>query len=208
MQLNGLTGIIYKTGVWTIRLFYTNLLWIVFTLLGLGVFGLMPATVSLFAVLRQWIIKKEDFPIFKNFLYYYRKEFIKSNLFGLLFLVVGFIIRVDIIFLKESSTLFLQILSGVMLCIGLLFFIILLYFFPVYVHFDISFTQHLKYALIIGVSQVSSTIIMVLGLALVFCLYWYISGLIPLFFMSLFSLNLMWFGYRSFVKIEYEQQQV
>ncbi|MGP4039584.1 YesL family protein [Gracilibacillus sp. D59] len=208
MQLNGLTGFIYKTGEWAIRLFYTNLLWIFFTLLGLGVFGLMPATVSLFAVLRQWIIKKEDFPIFRSFLYYYRKEFIKSNLFGLLFLVVGSIIRVDIIFLKESSTLFLQILSGVMLCIGLLYFIILLYFFPVYVHFDISFTQHLKYALIIGVSQVSSTIMMVLGLALVFCLYWYISGLIPLFFMSLFSLNLMWFGYRSFVKIEYELQQV
>ncbi|SHN24652.1 YesL family protein [Gracilibacillus kekensis] len=207
MQLNGLTGIIYKIGIWTIRLFYTNLLWIVFTLLGLGVFGFMPATVSLFAVLRQWIIKKDDFPIFKSFLYYYRKEFIKSNLFGLLFLVVGFIIRVDIIFLKESSTLFLQILSGVMLCIGILFFIILLYFFPVYVHFNISFVQHIKYAFIIGVSQVASTIMMMLGLAIVFSLYWYISGLIPLFFMSLFCLNLMWFGYRSFVKIEYLQQQ-
>jgi len=207
MQLNGLTGIIYQIGVWTIRLFYTNLLWFVFTLLGLGIFGIMPATVSLFAVLRQWVLKKEDFPIFKRFLYHYRKEFVKSNLFGLLFLVVGFIIRVDIIFLSESSTLMLQILSGVMLCIGLLFVIILLYFFPIYVHFDISFTQHIKYAFIIGISQISSTIMMIVGLIAVFCLYWYVSGLIPLFFMSLFSLNLMWFGYRSFVKIEYLQQE-
>lgn len=207
MQLNGLTGIIYQIGVWTIRLFYTNLLWFVFTLLGLGIFGIMPATVSLFAVLRQWVLKKEEFPIFKRFLYHYRKEFVKSNLFGLLFLVVGFIIRVDIIFLSESSTLMLQILSGVMLCIGLLFVIILLYFFPIYVHFDISFTQHIKYAFIIGISQISSTIMMIVGLIAVFCLYWYVSGLIPLFFMSLFSLNLMWFGYRSFVKIEYLQQE-
>lgn len=207
MQLNGLTGIIYQIGVWTIRLFYTNLLWFVFTLLGLGIFGIMPATVSLFAVLRQWVLKKEEFPIFKRFLYHYRKEFVKSNLFGLLFLVVGFIIRVDIIFLSESSTLMLQILSGVMLCIGLLFIIILLYFFPIYVHFDISFTQHIKYAFIIGISQISSTIMMIVGLIAVFCLYWYVSGLIPLFFMSLFSLNLMWFGYRSFVKIEYLQQE-
>src|SRR5699024_2223934 len=207
MQLNGLTGIIYQIGVWTIRLFYTNLLWFVFTLLGLGIFGIMPATVSLFAVLRQWVLKKEEFPIFKRLLYHYRKELVKSNMFGLFFLVVGFIIRVDIIFLSESSTLMLQILSGVMLCIGLLFIIILLYFFPIYVHFDISFTQHIKYAFIIGISQISSTIMMIVGLIAVFCLYWYVSGLIPLFFMSLFSLNLMWFGYRSFVKIEYLQQE-
>lgn len=206
MQLNGLMKVIYQAGEWVIRLVYANLLWILFTLLGLGIFGIMPATVSLFTLLRQWIMGDETVPALKIFWNSYRKEFLKANMFGIIFLVVGYILRMDLIFLKTSSHLLFQILLVVIFCLGLLYFITLLNFFPVYVHFDISFSNYLKYALLIGVSQLSSTIMMILGGVILFCLYWYFSGLIPLLCVSLFSLNIMWFGYRSFKKIEYEQQ--
>lgn len=205
MKMRGLTKVIYQAGEWIIRLVYANFLWMFFTLIGLGVFGFMPATAGLFSLLRQWIMGKQTESAFKTFWKNYRQEFLKSNLFGLIFLVVSFIIGLDILYFKTSSQLIFQVLLAVMLGLGVIFFIMFLNFFPVYVHFDLPFLKYFKYAFLIGLSQLSSTLMMVLGAAVIFCLYWYLSGLLPLFCVSLFSLNLMWFGHRSFKKIEYEQ---
>src|SRR5699024_6696995 len=138
MQLNGLTKIVYHVGEWVIKLIYANLLWMFFTILGIGVFGIMPATVGLFTLLRQWIIGNKAVPAFKTYWHSFRQEFIKTNLFGIIFLAIGYILRIDIIFFKTSSHLIFQILLVVMFCLGLLYFITLLNFFPVYVHFDIG----------------------------------------------------------------------
>jgi len=207
MQLNGAMKVVYQAGEWIIRLVYANLLWMLFTLLGLGIFGFMPATVSLFALLRKWIIGNEVDSAFTIFWTNYRKEFLKANLFGVMFLVIGLIIRLDILFFQDSSNLVFQILFVLMICLSLLYFITLVNFFPVYVHFDLSIFNYVKYALLIGLSQLSSTLMMIFGSIIIFCLYWYVSGLIPLLCVSLFCLNIMWFGYRSFKKIELEQQK-
>lgn len=206
MQLNGLMKVVYQAGEWVIKLVYANVLWMFFTLLGLGIFGLMPATVGLFTLLRKWIMGDETESAFQIYWNSFRHEFFKSNLFGLLFLVVGYILRIDMIYFKTSSHFLFQALLIIMFCLGVVYFITLLNFFPVYVHYNISFFEYFKYALLIGISQLSSTFMMIIGCIVIFCLYWYFSGLIPLLCVSLFSLNLMWFGYRSFKKIEYEQQ--
>lgn len=207
MQLNGAMKVVYQAGEWIIRLVYANLLWMLFTLLGLGIFGFMPATVSLFALLRKWIIGNEVDSAFTIFWTNYRKEFLKANLFGVMFLVIGLIIRLDILFFQDSSNLVFQILFVLMICLSLLYFITLVNFFPVYVHYDLSIFNYVKYAFLIGLSQLSSTLMMIFGSIIIFCLYWYVSGLIPLLCVSLFCLNIMWFGYRSFKKIELEQQK-
>ncbi|MCJ7841312.1 YesL family protein [Lederbergia sp. NSJ-179] len=206
MQLNGPMKVVYQAGEWLIKLVYANLLWLIFIIVGLGIFGLMPATVGLFTLLRQWIMGNETESAFKIYWNSFRQEFIKSNLFGLIFLAIGYILRIDVIFFKTSSHILFQILLVMMFCLSFLYLITLLNFFPVYVHFKISFFEYFKYALLIGISQLSSTIMMMIGCVVIICLYWYFSGLIPLLCMSLFSLNLMWFGFRSFKKIEYEQQ--
>lgn len=207
MQLNGAMKVVYLAGEWIIRLVYANLLWMLFTLLGLGIFGFMPATVSLFALLRKWIIGNEVDSAFTIFWTNYRKEFLKANLFGVMFLVIGLIIRLDILFFQDSSNLVFQILFVLMICLSLLYFITLVNFFPVYVHYELSIFNYVKYAFLIGLSQLSSTLMMIFGSIIIFCLYWYVSGLIPMLCVSLFCLNIMWFGYRSFKKIELEQQK-
>ncbi|GGH76220.1 putative membrane protein YesL [Pullulanibacillus pueri] len=207
MKLNGLMNVIYQGGEWIIKLVYANLLWIFFTIIGLGVFGVMPATVGLFTLLRQWIMGKEIVPAFQTMRETFRKEFFKSNLIGLIFLAIGYMLRMDILYFKSSSHLVFQFFLIIMLCLGLCYFITLLNFFPVYVHFDVKFFDYFKYALLIGVTQLASTIMMVLGSVVLFCLYWYFSGLIPLFCISFICLNLMWFGSRSFKKIELQQKQ-
>lgn len=206
MKLNGLMGVFYRCGEWVIKLVYANFLWVIFTVLGLGIFGLMPSTVALFTVLRQWMMGRDSVSAFRIFRQTFRREFLKSNAIGIIFLAGGYILRVDLIFLKSSTNPVLQGVLILMLCLGLLYFITLLNFFPVYVHFDIPFFRYFQYALMIGISQLPTTIMMVIGGIALFCLYWYVSGLMPLLCASLFSLIIMWFGSRAFKKIEIEQE--
>ena len=60
-KLNGL-------GEWVIRLVYLNFLWIGFSLLGLGILGIFPATSALFSVLRKYFIKNERVKLLLNFI--------------------------------------------------------------------------------------------------------------------------------------------
>ena len=69
-KLNGL-------GEWVIRLVYLNFLWIGFSLLGLGILGIFPATSALVSVLRKYFIKNERVKISSEFYRYYKKDFWK-----------------------------------------------------------------------------------------------------------------------------------
>jgi uncharacterized membrane protein YesL len=61
------------------KLAYLNLLWIVFSVGGLIVFGSIPASVSLFTIVRKWLINKEtDLPIFHTFFQNYKNEFLNQ----------------------------------------------------------------------------------------------------------------------------------
>src|SRR5690625_6922967 len=74
------------------RLAYVNLLWILFTILGLGIFGIFPATIALFAVTRKWVMGDRDIPVFSTFWQTFRKEFLKSTLLGWVLFVIGYMI--------------------------------------------------------------------------------------------------------------------
>lgn len=59
---------------WLFRLMWTNLLWIGFTILGLGIFGIMPATVAMFTVVRKWQMHETEISIWSVFKETYFKE--------------------------------------------------------------------------------------------------------------------------------------
>jgi len=98
---------------WLIRLIWTNLLWIFFTVAGLGVFGIMPATVAMFTVTRRWNMKETEFSIWHLFKDTYIKSFKESNLIGLIFLLIGGFLFLDLSFSEQMTgffSLFLYVL--------------------------------------------------------------------------------------------------
>lgn len=204
MELEGMTGRFFKICEIITRLAYANLLWIGFTLLGLGFFGFMPATTALFAVTRKWTMGEQDIPVFKTFWETYRKEFLKSNLFGLVLFLIGYIIYIDLTFLPTGG-LFSVLRMGIFIC-GLLYAITLLYIFPIYVHYDWKKTQYLKYALLIGVSHPHYTAIMAVGLGSLYYLCAKFPGVIPFFSVSLLAYVMMWTVYKVMRKLEIAQQ--
>lgn len=200
MELEGLTGQFYRISLVISRMAYINILWIIFTLLGLVVFGFMPATVGLFAVIRKWLMGEKDVPIFPTFWKNYRQEFLKSNLLGLILFAIGYILYVDFAFLPAGG--FYTFLRVVLVMATILYAIVLLYIIPVYVHYDWKLRLHIKYALLLGAGHPHFTLLMIIGGGALYYVCTVIPGIIPFFSISILAYIMMWIAYIVIKKME------
>lgn len=159
----------YKFSVWITRLAYLNILWIAFTIVGLGIFGIMPATIAMFSVARKWIVMDEqDTPIFKTFWNTYRNDFVKANGIGLpLFSIVYLEVVAFIILFNHEETIYNVAAFGVV-AIFILIAIVLAYLFPIYVHFDLKIIDYFKWSFIIGIIHPILTAVMLIGVAAIY----------------------------------------
>lgn len=206
MFSNGMFGTFYRFGELVLVLLYVNLLWILFTVLGLIVFGIGPSTVSMYAVFREWSIGKSDVPVFRTFFKTYRKEFLKANGLGLLLLTVAYMLYINLNFL-EFDDVFLQTFTRVVLIFSsVVFGIMLIYIFPVYVHYDNKFFNHFKNATLIAIYQPLRTVYAIAACLTLYYLFFYLPVFILLMGASLTSSVLMFIAYRTFIKIEYKQE--
>ncbi|MEH7253744.1 DUF624 domain-containing protein, partial [Neobacillus niacini] len=62
--------------IWMLKVAYLNVLWISFTLVGLGLFGLFPSTGAMYTIVQKWLRKEPVEKIFHTFWNIYKKEFI------------------------------------------------------------------------------------------------------------------------------------
>jgi uncharacterized membrane protein YesL len=203
MQLGGFTGGFFRFSEWAMKLAYLNLLWILFTILGFGVFGIMPATVATFTIARKWLRQEEDIRIGKTFFSTYKKEFLKSNGIGLILGSVGMILYVNYQHSHVIENPIIHIVvASLILLMGILYGILLLYIVPVYVHFDLKLSHYFKYALMIGIMNIHLTIVMLVSIYLLYLFLMFIPGLIPVFVVSLLALVIMGISYYAFLLLE------
>ncbi|GAE33977.1 YesL family protein [Halalkalibacter akibai] len=208
MPTTGFMGGFYRVSEWIMRLAYVNLLWILFALLGLVLFGLMPATIAAFAVIRKWFMGEGDIPIFKTFFSIYKESIIKANILGFILSVITFILYIDFLFVRTLDGLFQIIMTVALMTVSLLLLITVCYIFPVYVHYQLKLTDYPKNSLMIGLLNPLSTLTMIGGLLILYQIYVYIPGLIPFFGTSLIVLSLMGPAYFSFKKIESKKEKL
>jgi uncharacterized membrane protein YesL len=190
-----------------LKLAYMNILWIFFTILGLVVFGFFPATISMFTIVRKWLKREEPFPIFHTFWHTYRKEFLKSNGFGLIFILIGYVLYYDFTFIGLNSGK-LTFLVPVLVLILIAYVITLLFFFPVYVHFDLSFFRTFKQTLLIALSSPLEAVQILLACGLVYGAVNLLPGITPFFTGSVLSIVVMWISLKAFEKIEKKKRNV
>lgn len=209
MEMTGIWGGFYRISLWVMRLAYINILWILFTVIGFIICGYMPATVALFTVIRKWIHKETDIPIFKTFLGSFKKEFKIANLFGIILLITGAILYVDLQYVGtvNDSPLYPILLGGLFLA-GVIYFILVLYIIPVYVHYNLSFWQYIKYAILIGLTNLHYSITMVLILYGLYLLMMHIPGLFPFFSISTAAFIVMLSANLSFGDLQRKQNKI
>ncbi|TSB45499.1 YesL family protein [Alkalicoccobacillus porphyridii] len=165
MDMRGPMGGLQKIAEWITRLAYINLLWLGFTIAGLVIFTIFPATFAMFAVIRKWILGETDLPVFKTFLSYFKKDFISGNLIGLLITVIGLILYVDLQFLITfAGEGIVAYFYYPVLFVTLVVALGTLFIFPVYVHYDLKRLQVIKTAFFLMAVNPILSILMVVAL--------------------------------------------
>jgi uncharacterized membrane protein YesL len=186
---------------WIARLAYINLLWIGFSVAGFILFGLMPATAAMFTIIRKWIMGENDFSILQTFWQTYKTEFLKSNALGGILMTIGGLIFLDLRISQSGTTAFSLVMSLLMISGLFILFIMFLYVWPIFVHFNLSIFNILKTAFVLSISQPMFTIVMIVGSLAVYFIMMNIPGLIPFFGGSLLAFIIMWSSSLCFNKI-------
>src|SRR5699024_8480186 len=145
MYNNKLLNLLYNMMEWIMRIAYINLLWILFTALGLVVGGAFPATVGVYTVMRQWRVKRADsLRVWKTFWKAYRSSFVKVNIIGYILLIVGFILYMDIRVFHMHSGIFYLVLTYLTSIFFIIHIAMWMFLFPVYVHYELKSLDYLK----------------------------------------------------------------
>ncbi|WP_160718867.1 YesL family protein [Bacillus sp. USDA818B3_A] len=195
--MGGLSGLL-KIFAIALNLAYLNFLWIIFSLLGLVVFGFFPATSAMFGVIRKWFLEDWDLPIFKTFWNLYKKEFIKSNILGYILFLAGFILYLDIKLVQQMSNIYMTMVHYFLLMLTFVYVLTIFYVWPVFVHFELSVLQVIKTAFSFMVISPYSTIMMAAGGVIFYFTVQQFPGLLLIFGGSVSTLLIMWSTHIAF----------
>ncbi|BAM46399.1 YesL family protein [Amphibacillus xylanus] len=198
----------YRVAEWIWRMAYVNILWLGFSLLGLGIFGIFPATVALLSVLRKWLTGEPDISIFKQFWSSYKADFLKANILGYLLGVLGYIIWFNYQYLGTvTGTERIFILIGWYVAV-VLFILLALFLFPVYVHFKMPLLHYFRTTIVIAISSPFALITLVIALYLALRLFLFVPGLIPFYSMSVTGWLMMWTSVQAFRRIDRKRERI
>lgn len=187
---------------WVTRIALLNVLWIVFTILGLGFLGLFPSFSATFTIARKWVNGETDIPVVKTFWQYYKKDFVKSNLLGYLLSVVGYVLYLDFVFLTVSPSKAVYLLTIPFVLIAFIFTLTLLYVFPVFVYYDMKLFQVLKSSFFMMLLNPLQTLIMIIGCLGLGVILWAFQGLAIFFGPAIFAMIIMMPAHRAFQRVK------
>jgi uncharacterized membrane protein YesL len=208
MILGKTMGKLFTLCEWVMKLAYVNLLWFLFTIVGLVIFGFFPATVALFTIVRKWIVKETDLPIWRTFLTVFLKEFKSSNKLGLVFIFSGIFLAFDVFYIRTIEGVFQFILIIPLLIIAAVYLMVFLYIFPLYVHYEFKLKDYLKNAFFLSVFHFHITLLMLISLIAILFLLLYQPGLIPFFSAVSIAWIFMFCGMYSFNRIDQRQGKI
>lgn len=162
-------GKLYKSMEFIMNAFLLNLLWLV---LCLPILTIFPATTAMFGVVREWK-KQNDIRIFTAFFRLFRENFKQSFLIGILWLVFTGLLLGDLIIINQLNSSVKYILFSFFFLMGILYLFVSIYIFPVLVHYQVTWKNAIKNALLLSISTLHHTILSILIIAacLVLCFY-------------------------------------
>ncbi|WP_026672950.1 YesL family protein [Alkalihalobacterium bogoriense] len=158
--MNEMNKPLHRFCEWLMSLAYLNLLWIIFSAAGFIIFGIIPATISMFAVIRQWLMKDTP-PTSKAFWLYYKTNFWKGNLLFFPFVGIGYLLLVNFrLHLLADYTLPL-FLFYFLLIVSVVYGLIFIYIFPIFVHFEYPSSSYYKNSLLFAFSHPYYSVLLV-----------------------------------------------
>src|SRR5690625_111936 len=187
---------------WITRMAILNFCWISFTFLGLGVFGLFPATIASLSVSRKWIMGETRLKTWEVFIHVFRKEFLLANVLGWLLTLLGGVLYFNYQLLASPSNEYPVFITFAFYFLLFTYSLLIIWVFPLLAHYQTNILNYLKNALIIGLSKIHQTI--PIGILLFVIVYYSLKIPTLIIFMSfsIFSIVWMWLSIRIFRKID------
>ena len=197
MKLTGINGFIYRICTLIMQFAYLQLLWICYTVLGLGIFGIFPATAAMFSVVRKWIMGESDIPVYQTFWKTYKTEFLKVNMLGLILTAIGWILYIDYHYFTFGESVVSSVIKIVTLIVTYFFIITCIYFFPVYVHYHYRLMDYIKFSFLYSLASPLKSA----GIFIISSVIYYLFMKVPVVFMffsgSAISYIWMWYVYTT-----------
>jgi len=199
-----LMGSLHGLCDWIMRFSIINILWIIFNIPIIFVTILMnftepkegyyalvvliallmpllffPATTAMFASVRQWVMQGTISPLLKSYWGYYKENYKKSFLGGLILTAAWTVLIADYYYFVNRSTIWLYIV----LIIGIYLFVFSMNFFSVASHYNLKLGSLFKNALLVTIGNPLLTAVVFIGSSIIL----YVSFYILLFLIPLFS---------------------
>lgn len=191
---------------WITRLVVLNLLWIFYTIIGLVVGGIFPATLSVLKIFRKWIIGEEEVPLWSTFRQEYRRDFIKSNIIGWILTLAGMILFMNYLVIKSTENI--SVLIPVAFYILIILYInVLIWSFPQLAHYNGEIKVFLKNAIILGFGKLHYTIAIIIYLFIVMYISLSFPGILPFFTVSIGAFGWIWLSMNLFQKMDLKSEQ-
>lgn len=208
MSSNGFLSKFYYFGDTVFLLLYVNFLWVCFTLLGLIVFGIGPSTVSMFTIFRKWTMGDDGIPTFRVFWRTYKQEFIRANGLGLFLIFISYMLYINFNFLQLNNAWLQQLMDILLIIAAIVYAIMVIYIFPLYVHYENNLFNYFKNAIFIAIYSPIRTIYLIAACLTLYYLYFHLPVFIFFIGASLSGIVIMYITYRTFVRLEIRQGQL
>ena len=165
---------LYGVTEWITRFAVINLLWILFNLpvaliiinaiyvqqqgalffiivllAIIAPFIFFPATTAMFASVRDWVLQKEDRSLIRSYWKYYKENYRRSVVGGIILTLIWVIWGVDYYYFSTVNV----ILMFAFIIMGVLLFVFTINFFSVLAHYELNIRSLLKTTLIITVGS-------------------------------------------------------
>lgn len=202
MELRGLMKVFYTFSEWATRLAYLNVLWIGFSLSGLLIFGVMPATVGMFAVTGRWLSGDLEFPLFPVFWNSFRKEFIRSNVVGFVFGLFIFLTLMDIRLFAGNSGLLFYMFKSLLLGLFVICPAALVYVFPISATYHMTLRQVFLVSIFVAATRPVRTFLLLLACSIVVWLTFVFPMPLFLFNGSSMAWLIMWSAKGTFQRMD------
>lgn len=181
-----------------------NIMWFVGTALGLVILGWAPSTVACLTILREKIMKKEDYGtgIIKKFFKIYKNEFKKSNILGITMAILFLIVTINKMNFEVQAEPIFKMFSIMSTAAKIILLGIIVYAFPLYVHYEMKSKEYFVKGLTLIFARPLVTIFIVLWTFLILTIVRLIPGLIAIFGASVYLYGIMAINYQFFMRNE------
>lgn len=187
-----------------LQMAWLNFLWFIFTLLGLVIGGIFPATTSAISVAHNWLQEGKINSTYLTFKRTYKAEFKKSNFIGFSLVSIMILLYLNYYALLQFGEQMPIIIVFAYYLLIILFSFICVWLFPLVSHYEAKVVQYFKNAFIIGLIKFPCTLAMMGSVFFIIYFSLMIPSLILFFSVSLIALSLAFFSSRVFEQIDHQ----